>query len=108
MYAATNFDSAEIPQVCAGPVSPTQMECVSPACEDSDGVLSVDMDGAKNLISLAFFCYRDGKPIPFDDMLLLEPGTDRVSLHVCLHLHLFSVYEFLFNLAAITQVWILY
>lgn len=100
MYAAINIDSAEIPQVCVGPVSPTQMECVSPACEDSSGVLSVDMDGAKNLISLPFFCYPNGKPIPFehdDNVLHLEPGTDRVSLHVCLHLHLFSVYECLLN-----------
>ncbi|KAK2857771.1 hypothetical protein Q7C36_005690 [Tachysurus vachellii] len=81
-YKAKN--SNPIQSVCLGPVSPTQMECVSPACEDSDGVLSVDMDGAKNLISMPFFCYPNGKPIPFehdDNMLLLEPGKDRVSLH---------------------------
>lgn len=68
------------------------MECASPACENSDGVLSVDMDGAKDIISLPFFCYPNGKPIPFehdDNILLLEPGKDRVSLHVCLNLHQF-------------------
>lgn len=73
------------------------MECVTPACEDnSEGVLSVDMDGAKNLISLSFKCHPNGKPIPFEydnNLLLLEPGKDRVSLHVCLKLHLFSFYE---------------
>ncbi|XP_053539574.1 macrophage-stimulating protein receptor isoform X2 [Ictalurus punctatus] len=77
-------NSNPVQSVCVGPVSPTQMECVSPACEDSSGVLSVDMDGAKNLISLPFFCYPNGKPIPFehdDNVLHLEPGTDRVSLH---------------------------
>ncbi|KAB5583954.1 hypothetical protein PHYPO_G00101820 [Pangasianodon hypophthalmus] len=77
-------NSNPVQSVCVGPVSPTQMECVSPACEDSDGVLSVDMDGAKNLISVPFFCYPNGKPIPFehdDNMLLLEPGNDRVSVH---------------------------
>ncbi|XP_060775266.1 macrophage-stimulating protein receptor isoform X2 [Neoarius graeffei] len=77
----TPENSNPVQSVCVGPVSPTQMECVSPACEESDGVLSVDMDGAKNLISLPFSCYHNGKPIPFDDMLLLGPGTDRVSLH---------------------------
>lgn len=110
MYAATSIDLAEIPQVCLGPVSPTQMECLSPACEDSDGVLSVDMDGAKNLFSLPFNCYPSGKLISFehdDNMILLEPGKDRVSLHVSLHLRLFSIYEYLLNQAAIKQVWIL-
>ncbi|KAF7711424.1 hypothetical protein HF521_000435 [Silurus meridionalis] len=77
-------NSNPVQSVCGGSVSPTQMECVTPACEDSDGVLSVDMDGAKNIISLPFQCYPNGKPIPFehdDHMLLLEPGMDRVSLH---------------------------
>ncbi|KAK3574959.1 hypothetical protein QTP86_019710, partial [Hemibagrus guttatus] len=77
-------NSNPIQSVCVGPVSPSKIECTSPACEDSDGVLSVDMDGAKNLISLPFYCYPNGKPIPFeydDNMLLLEPGKDRVSLH---------------------------
>lgn len=98
-----NIDSAEIPQVCGGPVSPTQIECMSPACEKSDGMLSVDMDGAKNLISLPFSCHPSGRPIPFeheDNMLLLEPGKDRVSLHVRLYFHLFSVSEYLLKHSA--------
>ncbi|TSM36139.1 Macrophage-stimulating protein receptor [Bagarius yarrelli] len=81
-YKAKN--KTPVQSVCVGHISPTQIECVSPACEDSDGVLSVDMDGAKNLISLPFFCYPNGKPIPFehdDNIFLLEPGKDRVSLH---------------------------
>ncbi|KAF5904277.1 macrophage-stimulating protein receptor-like isoform X1, partial [Clarias magur] len=82
-YKPKNSD--QVQSVCTGPVSPTQMECVTPACEDySEGVLSVDMDGAKNLISLLFKCHPNGKPIPFEydnNLLLLEPGKDRVSLH---------------------------
>lgn len=107
MYGASNINSAEIPQVCEGPVSPSKMECMSPACEDSEGVLSVDMDGATNLISLPFYCYPSGRPIPFehdDNMLLLEPGKDRVSLHVCLHLLLISRYECLLLIILISHI----
>lgn len=62
------------------------MECMIPACEESGGILSVDMDGAKDLFALPFFCHPSGKPIPFeheDNMLFLEPGKN-IVLHVCL------------------------
>ncbi|XP_076870132.1 macrophage-stimulating protein receptor isoform X2 [Brachyhypopomus gauderio] len=79
-YKPRNSDPVQ--SLCGGPVSPTQMECVSPACEDSDGVLSVDMDGAKGLISQPFSCHPNGAPIPFDDNVLrLNHGQDKVSLH---------------------------
>ena len=77
-----------------GTVTPTQMECMSPVCEDSEGVLSVDMDGAKDLYSQPFSCHPNGRPIPFeheDQVFPLGPGQNKVSLHVCLHciLHTF-------------------
>ncbi|KAL6458477.1 hypothetical protein MHYP_G00337070 [Metynnis hypsauchen] len=77
-------NSNPVQSVCVGPVSPTQMECVSPVCEDSDGVLSVDMDGAKDLYSQPFSCHPNGRPILFeheDHVFLLERGQTKVSVH---------------------------
>ncbi|XP_026856488.2 macrophage-stimulating protein receptor [Electrophorus electricus] len=77
-------NSSPVQSLCGGSVSPTQMECMSPVCEDSDGILSVDMDGAKDLISQPFSCHPNGAPIPFeydDHVLQLSPGQDKVSLH---------------------------
>ncbi|KAL7891780.1 hypothetical protein AOLI_G00012560, partial [Acnodon oligacanthus] len=81
-------NSSPVQSVCVGPVSPTQMECVSPACEDSEGVLSVDMDGAKDLYSQPFSCHPNGRPILFkreDHVFLLEHGQVKVS-HIKLSL----------------------
>lgn len=73
--------------MCFGQGNPTQMECMSPVCEESTGILSVDLDGAKDLQSQTFTCHANGEPIPFeteDRVLELSPGQDEVSLHVCL------------------------
>lgn len=70
--------------VCFGQGNPTQMECMSPVCEESTGILSVDLDGAKDLQSQTFTCHANGEPIPFeteDRVLELSPGQDEVSLH---------------------------
>lgn len=61
------------------------MECKIPVCEESSGILSVDLDGAKELLSQTFTCHANGEPIPFqtdDHVLELRPGQDKVSLHV--------------------------
>jgi len=61
------------------------MECKIPVCEESSGILSVDLDGAKELLSQTFTCHADGEPIPFETdghVLELTPGQDEVSLHV--------------------------
>lgn len=49
------------------------------------GILSVDLDGAKELLPQTFTCYANGEPIPFETeghVLELRPGQDEVSLHV--------------------------
>lgn len=59
------------------------MECTIPECEESSGILSVDLDGAKELLSPTFTCHANGEPIPFEkDVLKLMPGQDKVSMHV--------------------------
>ncbi|KAG9276889.1 macrophage-stimulating protein receptor-like [Astyanax mexicanus] len=86
-YKPKNSNSVQ--RLCAGPVSSTQMECESPvceslACEEPDGVLSLDMDGAKALYSQPFSYFSNGYPIPFehdDHVFQLEDGQDKVSLH---------------------------
>ncbi|CAM4627323.1 unnamed protein product [Leuciscus chuanchicus] len=68
--------------VCVGQRNPTQMECTIPECEESSGILSLDLDGAKELLSQTFTCHANGEPIPFEkDVLKLMPGQDKVSLH---------------------------
>ncbi|KAK7155634.1 hypothetical protein R3I93_010318 [Phoxinus phoxinus] len=69
--------------VCVGQRNPTQIECKTPKCKSS-GILSVDLDGAKELLPQSFTCHADGEPIPFeseDHVLELNPGQDKVSLH---------------------------
>ncbi|XP_066522693.1 macrophage-stimulating protein receptor [Hoplias malabaricus] len=81
-YKPKNSDPVQ--SLCVGAVSPTQMVCVSPVCQDSDGLLSVDMDGAKDLFSQPFSCHPNGQPLPFehdDHVLKLELGQNQVSLH---------------------------
>ncbi|XP_067316269.1 macrophage-stimulating protein receptor isoform X2 [Pseudorasbora parva] len=73
-----------VQSVCVGQRNPTQMECTIPVCEESTGILSVDLDGAKELLSQAFTCHANGEPIPFETeghVLELKPGQDKVSLH---------------------------
>lgn len=71
--------------MCVGERNPTQMECKIPECEESTGILSVDVDGTKELLSQTFTCHADGEPIPFETeghVLELSPMQDKVSLHV--------------------------
>ncbi|XP_016301616.1 macrophage-stimulating protein receptor-like isoform X1 [Sinocyclocheilus anshuiensis] len=70
--------------VCVGQGNPNQMECTSPLCEESTGILTVDLDGAKELLPQNFTCHANGEPIPFETeghVLELSPGQDKVSLH---------------------------
>ncbi|XP_042614643.1 macrophage-stimulating protein receptor-like isoform X2 [Cyprinus carpio] len=70
--------------VCAGQGNPNQMLCKIPPCEESTGILTVDLDGAKELLPQNFTCHANGKPFPFeteDHVLELSPGQDKVSLH---------------------------
>ncbi|XP_028853368.1 macrophage-stimulating protein receptor isoform X2 [Denticeps clupeoides] len=69
---------------CFHSANGTYMKCLSPVCEESTGVLSVNMDGALGVFKLSFSCYPNAKPIPFendDRVLWLHPGQDEVSLH---------------------------
>ncbi|KAK2889442.1 hypothetical protein Q8A67_014817 [Cirrhinus molitorella] len=70
--------------VCVGNGNPNQMECTSPVCEESTGILSVDLDGAKELLPQIFNCHPNGEPIPFETeghRLELSPGQDKISVH---------------------------
>ncbi|XP_062402229.1 macrophage-stimulating protein receptor isoform X2 [Sardina pilchardus] len=72
---------------CIHTGSPTEVQCLTPVCQ-SDGVLSVDMDGARGLHQKAFACHPYGRPIPIEqegNLLKLSSGQDEVSLH---HEHL--------------------
>ncbi|XP_030632191.1 macrophage-stimulating protein receptor [Chanos chanos] len=83
-YKPKNRHLPRSSQVCRRAANPTQMECVSPRCEESEGFLSLDMDGAINLFSRPFTCQPDAKPIPIEkegNILKLRPGQDEVSLH---------------------------
>uniref|UniRef100_A0A8C1G7V5 receptor protein-tyrosine kinase n=1 Tax=Cyprinus carpio TaxID=7962 RepID=A0A8C1G7V5_CYPCA len=77
-------NTAPVQTVCVSQGNPNQMECKSPTCEESTGILSVDLDGAKDLLPQTFTCHPDGEPIPFEterNVLELSPGQDKVSLH---------------------------
>ncbi|KAA0712821.1 Macrophage-stimulating protein receptor [Triplophysa tibetana] len=70
--------------VCIGQGNPIQIECMTPACEESSGILTVDLDGAKELMPQSFTCHPNAEPIPFETeghVLVLSPGQDEVSLH---------------------------
>lgn len=70
--------------VCISQGNPTQMECTSPVCQESNGILTVDLDGAKGLMPQSFTCHPNAEPIPFETeghVLELSPGQDEVSLH---------------------------
>ncbi|XP_031424141.1 macrophage-stimulating protein receptor isoform X2 [Clupea harengus] len=71
-------------QECTHTANPTEMQCLTPVCVESDGVLSVDMDGAKEVFKQPFSCHPYAKPIPIEQegcRLKLSPGQDEVSLH---------------------------
>ncbi|RXN03813.1 macrophage-stimulating receptor-like isoform X1 [Labeo rohita] len=77
-------NTTPVQTVCVGKGNPNQMECTSPVCEESTGFLSVDLDGAKELLPQIFTCHPDGEPIPFETeghVLELSPGQDKVSVH---------------------------
>ncbi|XP_048054741.1 macrophage-stimulating protein receptor isoform X1 [Megalobrama amblycephala] len=79
-----NKNTAPVQTVCVGQRNPTQMECIIPECEESTGILSVDLDGAKELLSQTFTCHANGEPIPFETeghVLELSSMQDKVSLH---------------------------
>ncbi|XP_063071507.1 macrophage-stimulating protein receptor isoform X2 [Engraulis encrasicolus] len=71
-------------QECKHTGHPTEVRCLSPQCPESDGMLYVDMDGAKGLLKSRFSCHPYARPIPIeqeDHTLKLSPGQDEVSLH---------------------------
>lgn len=75
------------------------MECIIPECEESTGILSVDLDGANELLSQTFTCHANGEPIPFETeghVLELSSVQDKVSLHVRQWLHI--LYMWLYSL----------
>ncbi|XP_072540997.1 macrophage-stimulating protein receptor isoform X2 [Salminus brasiliensis] len=75
-------NSNPVQRLCVGPISPTQMECESPVCEESDGILFLDMDGAKELFTQPFSCYPNGKPIAFEhDHVFQLDAQNNVFLH---------------------------
>ncbi|XP_016314091.1 macrophage-stimulating protein receptor-like isoform X2 [Sinocyclocheilus anshuiensis] len=81
-YKGSN--TTPVQTVCVSQGNPNQMECTSPVCEESTGILSVDLDGAKELLPQTFTCHANGEPIPFETeghVLELSPGQDKVSLH---------------------------
>uniref|UniRef100_A0A673FPP7 receptor protein-tyrosine kinase n=1 Tax=Sinocyclocheilus rhinocerous TaxID=307959 RepID=A0A673FPP7_9TELE len=82
IYKGSN--TTPVQTVCVSQGNPNQMECTSPVCEESTGILSVDLDGAKELLPQTFTCHANGEPIPFETeghVLELSPGQDKVSLH---------------------------
>ncbi|XP_051568448.1 macrophage-stimulating protein receptor-like isoform X1 [Myxocyprinus asiaticus] len=81
-YRGNNTRPVQI--VCGGQRNPTQMECTSPICEESMGILSVDLDGAKELLPQTFTCHANAEPIPFEmegHVLELSSGQDKISVH---------------------------
>ncbi|XP_061779596.1 macrophage-stimulating protein receptor-like [Nerophis lumbriciformis] len=77
---------------CNGTRNATHMECFAPVLlpydmlEDTSdtGEIFIHMDGKRNLWRRRFDYYPDAKVIPFendDNMLLLKPGENEVSLH---------------------------
>lgn len=73
------------------------MECWVPAFPEQipdtifkTGVLSIHIDGENDAWKSNFSYYPNAQVIPFendDSILLLKPGEDEVSLHVCSHTH---------------------
>ncbi|XP_018542200.1 macrophage-stimulating protein receptor isoform X1 [Lates calcarifer] len=90
-YTSKNPLMPSLQQVCNGTANATHMECWAPAFQEempeekSDiGVISIHMDGQKDLWEKRFDYHPDAKVIPFendDKELLLKPGETEVSLH---------------------------
>lgn len=82
-------------QRCDGKVNATHMLCLAPALpgdsseeKTETGHISFDMDGARGLWNKRFDYHPDAAPIPFENekhILVLNPGVNEVSLHVCVH-----------------------
>ncbi|KAK0135916.1 Macrophage-stimulating protein receptor [Merluccius polli] len=78
-------------RVCNGKVNATHMECLAPVLpgdsleeKTESGLISFDMDGARQLWNKRFDYHPDAAPIPFENeehVLYLDPGEDEVSLH---------------------------
>lgn len=86
--------------MCVGQGNPNQMLCKIPPCEESTGILTVDLDGAKELLPQNFTCHANGKPFPFetdDHVLELSPGQDKVSLHVRLSGYIVLLYSLIYG-----------
>ncbi|TRY99778.1 hypothetical protein DNTS_033945 [Danionella cerebrum] len=89
-HAVINYKGSykdPVQTVCLGQGNPTMMECTSPACEESTGMLSVDLDGAKELQAQAFTCHPNGEPFPFETedrhkKLALVSGCMEISMTV--------------------------
>lgn len=80
------------PQVCNGSANATHMECWAPALpeempdEKETGQISIHMEDQRKVWSSRFEYHGNVKVIPFeneDRILLLKPGENEVSLHVC-------------------------
>ncbi|CAL8337301.1 unnamed protein product [Lota lota] len=78
-------------RVCDGKVNATHMECLAPVLpgdnseeKTESGVISFDMDGARQLWNKRFDYHPNANPIPFENeehVLHLNPGDDEVSMH---------------------------
>ncbi|XP_008284398.1 macrophage-stimulating protein receptor-like isoform X2 [Stegastes partitus] len=90
-YTPKNPVVETLQRVCDGTANATHMECWAPAFPEEmpedrsePGVISIHVDGKNNLFKRRFDYYPDAKVIPFetdDNVLLLKPGEDEVSLH---------------------------
>lgn len=83
---------ARLPQVCNGSANATHMECWAPAFpeempdEKETGQIFVHMEDQRKVWNSSFEYHANFKVFPFgneDKILLLRPGENKVSLHVC-------------------------
>lgn len=89
------------PQVCNGSMNATHMECWAPVFpgemseEKETGQIFIHMEDQRKVWNSPFEYHGNIKVFPFendDKILLLKPGENEVSLHVCEHtLHPFTV-----------------
>ncbi|XP_068450311.1 macrophage-stimulating protein receptor [Clinocottus analis] len=90
-YVSKNPNMKVLERVCSGTSNATYMECLAPAFpeempeEKSDtGVISIHMDGRRDLWTRRFDYHPDANIIPFENdenELPLKPGQTEVSLH---------------------------
>lgn len=80
------------PQVCNGSMNATHMECWAPVFpeempdEKETGQIFIHMEDQRKVWNSSFEYHGNIKIFSFDDedkILLLRPGENEVSLHVC-------------------------